>query len=182
MEEGISNKNSKPLTKAQRAIVNAGTEIRLDRATAEDAAYLARQFVQATLPHSDPKADTWSRQNGNFTLGIQAGFNVKTGKSYGLPAGSSGADAYGNSRPFQTETGVARIVGIEFAERAPGLLIRHGIRSLAAGSVHPGHSPEFRVDEAALAYGIETLVAFAHGVGSGAVSGGQDQPHQAPGA
>src|ERR1039458_4216463 len=87
MEEGGTDKKSKPLTKAQRAIVNAGTEIRLDRATAEDAAYLARQFVQATLPHSDPKADTWSRQNGNFTLGIQAGFNVKTGKSYGLPYG-----------------------------------------------------------------------------------------------
>ena len=87
MGEGGTDKKSKPLTKAQRAIVNAGTEIRLDRATAADAAYLARQFVQATLPHSDPKADTWSRQNGNFTLGIQAGFNVKTGKSYGLPYG-----------------------------------------------------------------------------------------------
>jgi hypothetical protein len=36
------------------------------------------------------------------------------GKSYGLPAGSSGADAYGNSRPFQTETGVARIVGPDY--------------------------------------------------------------------
>jgi hypothetical protein len=86
MGEGGSDQKS-ILTKAQRAIVNAGTEIRLDRATAEDAAYLARQFVQATLPHSDPKADTWSRQNGNFTLGIQAGFNVKTGKSHGLPYG-----------------------------------------------------------------------------------------------
>ncbi len=58
-----------------------------------------------------------------------------------------------------------------FAERVPGLLIRHGIRSDAAGSVHPGHSPEFRVDEAALAYGIETLVCFARGVGAGLVSG-----------
>jgi amidohydrolase len=58
-----------------------------------------------------------------------------------------------------------------FAERAPGLLIRHGIRSEAAGSVHPGHSPEFRVDESALAYGIATLVAFARGVGAGRVFG-----------
>jgi amidohydrolase len=58
-----------------------------------------------------------------------------------------------------------------FAERAPGLLIRHGIRSEAAGSVHPGHSPEFRVDEASLAYGIATLVEFARGVGSGEVAG-----------
>jgi Plasmid encoded RepA protein len=80
-------RKSKALTKAQRAIVEAGADIRLDRATLEDAAYLARQFVQATLPHSDPKAETWSRQNGNYTLGIQAGFNVKTGKSYGLPYG-----------------------------------------------------------------------------------------------
>jgi hypothetical protein len=49
-------------------------------------------------------------------------------------------------------------------------LIRHGIRSVAAGSVHPGHSPEFRVDEASLAFGIETLVCFARGVGSGLVA------------
>jgi hypothetical protein len=87
MGEGATEKKSRPLTKAQRAIVNAAAEIRLDRATPEDAAYLARQFVQATLPHSDPKTETWSRQNGDFTLGIQAGFNVKTGKSYGLPYG-----------------------------------------------------------------------------------------------
>ncbi len=85
--QGRGDGRRKPLTKAQRAIINAGTEIRLDRATPEDAAFLARQFVQATLPHSDPKAPTWSRTNGNFTLGIQAGFNVKTGESYGLPYG-----------------------------------------------------------------------------------------------
>ena len=58
-----------------------------------------------------------------------------------------------------------------FAERVPGLLIRHGIRSEAAGSVHPGHSAEFRVDEASLAYGIETLAAFARAVGLGVVHG-----------
>jgi len=59
-----------------------------------------------------------------------------------------------------------------FAQRAPGLLIRLGIRSEAAGSIHPGHSPEFRVDEAALDFGIETLVAFARGAGAGDVRGG----------
>ena len=63
-----------------------------------------------------------------------------------------------------------------FAQRAPGLLVRHGIRSEAAGSVHPGHSPQFRVDERALAYGIETLVAFARGVGEGRVVGSPTQP------
>jgi amidohydrolase len=59
-----------------------------------------------------------------------------------------------------------------FAQRAPGLLIRHGIRSEAAGSVHPGHSALFRVDEDALSYGI----AFARGVGAGVVSGGPAAP------
>jgi hypothetical protein len=36
------------------------------------------------------------------------------GKSYGLPAGSSGADAYGDSRPFQTEPSVSPIVGPDY--------------------------------------------------------------------
>ena len=36
------------------------------------------------------------------------------GKSYGLPAGSPGADAYGDSRPFQTEPSVATIVGHDY--------------------------------------------------------------------
>jgi len=36
------------------------------------------------------------------------------GKSYGLPAGTSGADAYGNSRPFQTESSITRIVGPDY--------------------------------------------------------------------
>ena len=57
-----------------------------------------------------------------------------------------------------------------FAERVPGVMVRLGIRNEAAGSVHPGHSPLFRIDEDAIAVGIETLAAFARGVGSGAVA------------
>jgi amidohydrolase len=60
-----------------------------------------------------------------------------------------------------------------FAERVPGAMVRLGIRNEAAGSVHPGHSPLFVVDENALAIGIETLIAFARGVGSGAVAAGR---------
>ncbi len=56
-----------------------------------------------------------------------------------------------------------------FAQRAPGLMVRLGIRDEASGSVHPGHSPLFRLDERALAYGIETLAGFARGVGNGSV-------------
>jgi hypothetical protein len=36
------------------------------------------------------------------------------GKSYHLPAGSPGADAYGNSRPFQTEPSVTLITGPDY--------------------------------------------------------------------
>jgi hypothetical protein len=36
------------------------------------------------------------------------------GTSYGFPAGSSGADAYGNSRPFQTELSISQIVGPDY--------------------------------------------------------------------
>jgi hypothetical protein len=42
-----------------------------------------------------------------------------------------------------------------------------GVRSEAAGAIHPGHSAEFRIDEAALPVGVQTLVAFVRGAGSG---------------
>jgi amidohydrolase len=58
-----------------------------------------------------------------------------------------------------------------FAERAPGLMIRLGIRNEAAGSTHPGHSPQFRIDEGAIPVGIRTLAAFARAVGTGRASG-----------
>ncbi|MBV8332134.1 MAG: amidohydrolase [Candidatus Eremiobacteraeota bacterium] len=56
-----------------------------------------------------------------------------------------------------------------FAQRVPGVHARLGVRSERAGSVHPGHSPEFRIDEAALPAGVTALVAFASGVGSGGI-------------
>jgi amidohydrolase len=57
-----------------------------------------------------------------------------------------------------------------FALRVPAVHVRLGIRSEAAGSIHPGHSAEFRIDEAALPVGVQTLVAFASAVGAGDVS------------
>jgi amidohydrolase len=56
-----------------------------------------------------------------------------------------------------------------FAQRVPGLLVRLGVRDEARGAIHNAHSSRFRLDEAALPLGIATLVAFARGVGSGAV-------------
>jgi amidohydrolase len=54
-----------------------------------------------------------------------------------------------------------------FAQHAPAVQVRLGVRSEAAGAIHPGHSAEFRIDEAALPVGVQTLVAFVRGVGSG---------------
>jgi amidohydrolase len=59
-----------------------------------------------------------------------------------------------------------------FAERAPGVLVRLGIRNEAVGSVHYGHSPQFRLDEGAMPTGVRTLVGFARGVGDGSVTAG----------
>jgi amidohydrolase len=57
-----------------------------------------------------------------------------------------------------------------FAQRVPGVHARLGIRSERAGSTYPGHSAQFRIDEAALPVGVQTLVAFAMGVGSGDIA------------
>lgn len=40
------------------------------------------------------------------------------GKAYGLPAGSAGADPYGDSRPFQTEKGFVRYSGFDYFHAA----------------------------------------------------------------
>lgn len=63
-----------------------------------------------------------------------------------------------------------------FAQRVPGLMVRLGIYNEEVGSVHSGHSPQFRLDESAIPTGIKTLVAFARGVGDGSVS----VPERAP--
>ncbi len=57
-----------------------------------------------------------------------------------------------------------------FAQRVPAVHVRLGIRSEKAGSVVSGHSPQFRVDEDALAVGVQTLVAFAASVAGGGVT------------
>ena len=56
-----------------------------------------------------------------------------------------------------------------FAQRVPGLLIRLGVRSDASGAVHPGHSAQFRIDEAALQLGVTTLALFAIAVTAGKI-------------
>ena len=56
-----------------------------------------------------------------------------------------------------------------FAQAVPAVVVRLGIYNETKGSVHSGHSPQFRLDEDAIPTGIATLVAFADGVTSGAI-------------
>jgi amidohydrolase len=56
-----------------------------------------------------------------------------------------------------------------FAQRVPGVAVRLGIYNEGIGSIHSGHSPQFRLDEGAIPTGIATLVAFARGVGDGSI-------------
>lgn len=77
-----------PVTSQQSKLLDAATAIQLDPDKIE-AAFIARQLVQATLPHKNPgNVPLWSRTNGNLTLGIQAGMNIETRKSYGYPYGT----------------------------------------------------------------------------------------------
>ena len=65
-----------------------------------------------------------------------------------------------------------RIVRMEVAsaQRVPGVLVRLGIYNEVVGSIHSGHSPQFRLDEDAIPTGIATLVAFARGIGDGSIA------------
>ncbi len=70
------------LTSAQRKLIESSMLILGAAADAKDAAYLARELVQASLPHSNPgDVPLWTRRNGDITLAIQPGVNIRTGKS-----------------------------------------------------------------------------------------------------
>ncbi len=67
-------------------LISIAGDIRLDPDKTE-AAFMARQLVQATLPHKNPGNITvWSRTNGGLTVSIQPGLDKKqkiTGYPYG---------------------------------------------------------------------------------------------------
>lgn len=77
------------LSSAQRKLIDSSVLILGAPADAKDAAYVARELVQASLPHSNPgDVPLWTRRNGDVTLAIQPGMNIRTGKSYGYPYGT----------------------------------------------------------------------------------------------
>ena len=78
--------DEKPPSKRQKRQAVEAVQIYTTPATPKDVVFLARELILCTLPHSDPgDVPTWSRKNGNLTLGIQAGYDINTGKSYGIP-------------------------------------------------------------------------------------------------
>lgn len=79
---------SAKITPQARRILDAAVEIAGDAPSDQDKAFLARQLVQTTLPHTDPgNVPVWSRTNGNITLTIQQGYD-DDGTPYGHPYGT----------------------------------------------------------------------------------------------
>jgi hypothetical protein len=76
----------KLITRHDLKFLNAAEAIHFDPDKAESA-FMARQLVQATLPHKDPgDVPLWTRRNGTLTLTIQPG--QKQGKLLGYPYGT----------------------------------------------------------------------------------------------
>lgn len=69
-------------------LISIAGDIRLDPDKTESA-FLARQLVQATLPHKNPgNIPAWSRKNGDLTLTIRPGWDEKKEKIIGYPYGT----------------------------------------------------------------------------------------------
>ena len=83
-----ARKEYAPPSPAQEKLVKSATDIRLNP-DAVERAYMARQLVQCTLPHSNPgEVERWTRRNGNLALVIRPGWDVKKDCSLGYPYGS----------------------------------------------------------------------------------------------
>lgn len=76
------------VTPSQQKLLDAAEAIRLNPEAVEKA-YMARELVQCTLPHRDPgNVEQWARTNGNMTLGITPGRDIRKNRSLGYPYGS----------------------------------------------------------------------------------------------
>lgn len=76
-------KSGQPLPESFRDAIDAHLAIEQEDAkSAGSLGYMARAFVTATMPYKDPKADSFTRINGNFRLRIVAGY--EGGIPYGI--------------------------------------------------------------------------------------------------
>ena len=74
---------------AQARVAAAAKAIYLDPPDPQELAFLARELVQCTLPHSNPgQVPFWARTNGNMTLSIVSGFDPRKTRLVGYPYGS----------------------------------------------------------------------------------------------
>jgi Plasmid encoded RepA protein len=80
----------KPPTRAAAKLLDASVVIYGETATKKDAAFIARELVQVSLPHSNPGDDkpAWTRKNGNLTLSIRPGWDSKKDRVIGYPYGT----------------------------------------------------------------------------------------------
>jgi hypothetical protein len=76
--------------KSLSLLLDAATEIQIaPEPTEQDKAFLTRQLVQVTLPHSSPgNVPIWKRKNGNLTLSIRSGWDHTKDQPVGYPFGS----------------------------------------------------------------------------------------------
>jgi hypothetical protein len=78
---------TRSLSTADHLLLDAAVEIH-QNPDATETAFMARQLVQCTLPHSDPgDVPIWTRTNGNLTLVIQPHIDRQTRKAL-YPYGS----------------------------------------------------------------------------------------------
>lgn len=81
-------KELRPPTRAQMELVNASLAIS-EAPDAVERAFMARQLVLCTLPHSDPgNVEAWTRRTSVASLTIQRGWDEGKGATIGYPYGS----------------------------------------------------------------------------------------------
>ncbi len=76
-------------------------------------------------------------------LAARGGVTDVIGKAYGLPAGSTGSDPFGNSRPFQTEPSLTPIAGPDYFGTPSGnaAYLRGPMQDLTDSPAYPsGHT------------------------------------------
>ena len=79
-----TEKQPKEKRRISAKIEAAGAEIAA-RPDETEAAFLARELVQCTLPHRNPgDVSLWVRRNGDFALGLQPGSDLKNGQIHRL--------------------------------------------------------------------------------------------------
>ena len=80
----------KKQSKSSQKLIDASVDIRMNSdPSAQDKAFLTRQLVQVTLPHSNPgDIPVWERINGNMSLIIRPGWDRKKDQPVGYPYGT----------------------------------------------------------------------------------------------